>query len=166
MMSYADLEKAYRVERSSPVLQKLPDGFWQDARALAASPQAGEYLTAIRECMEKLFAQRANKIIHYAGRDVMHVKPPENISPEELPLYNGIASAVAEHRTAVLDKSVEPVAEPKASKPTVRVRIKHAMPVIIGSDEKEYGPFKEDDVVELPDDSARLLMDRKAAEQA
>ena len=38
MISYADLERAFRLERGSPVLQKLPDDFYADARKLAASP--------------------------------------------------------------------------------------------------------------------------------
>ena len=165
MLSYADLEKTLRVERTTPTLQKLQSGFYDEARALAANPQVGEYKDAIKECLEKTYYLRANKIVHYAGRATVQTKPPENILPEEMPLYNKLLEAVFENRATLLDKPVEYV-PPQAAKPTVKVRMKLAMPAIIGSDSKEYGPFKEDDVVELPQDSANLLIDRKVAELA
>ncbi len=163
MMSYADLEKAYRMERASPVLQKLPKDFYADARKLAASPEVGEYEDTVKEYLEKLYYLRANKVIHYAGRAGSSTKPPENALPEEMELYRSVLAAVSENRKSVLDKVVE---VEDVSKPTLKVRMKQALPAIVASNSKEYGPFRVDDVVELPEDSANLLIQRDAAEKA
>jgi DNA replication initiation complex subunit (GINS family) len=164
MISYADLEKAYRGERASPILQKIPGGFYADARKLAVSPDIGEYKDMVAEILEKLYYQRINKIIHYAGRATPETKPPENMVAEEAELYAAIVVAVVENKALVLDKPLE--VEEEVRKPTLKVRMKQALPTIVGSDLREYGPFREDDVVELPEDSARLLIERDAAEKA
>jgi len=164
MMSYADLESAYRRERASPILQKLPIEFYAEARRLAASPEVGEHGNAVKECLEKLYLQRVNKIIHHAGRMSPGAKQPENIHPEELQLYTQITEAVTGNRAAVLEKKIEVVEE--QGKPTLKVKMKKALPAIVGSDLKEYGPFREDDVAELPEDNARMLIQRDIAEEA
>jgi len=163
-MSYGDLEKAYRIERSNPTLQRLPDNFYEEGRRLLNSQGVGEYAKDVRECLDGIYLQRANKIIHYAGRADSRTKPPDNMSPEEAPLYWRIVEAVAENRLTVLDKPVEHRAETQT--PMMKVRLKLALPAIIGSDSKEYGPFKEEDIAELPAESAKLLIERDVAEKA
>ncbi|MFH1055325.1 MAG: hypothetical protein V1744_04435 [Candidatus Altiarchaeota archaeon] len=163
MIHYTDVEKTYRQERTSPLLQRIPRDFYAEARKLAQSPEVGAYRETVLEHLKKTYYLRANKIIHYAGRAADDTKPPENILLEELPLYERILQAVNDNKALIVDKPPEPEIE---KKPTIRVRMKHALPAIIGSDSKEYGPFKEDDVVELPKDSANLLIEREVAESA
>jgi len=164
MISYADLERTFRLERANPTLQKLQDSFYDEATQLAASPGIGDYAATIRDYTAKIYSLRVNKIVHYAGRAAHDTKPPDNILSEERILYERILAVVVENRAKVLDRKpqMQPVEE---KKPTVKVRIKQAMPAIIGSDSREYGPYKEDDVAELPEDSAEILVARKAAEK-
>jgi DNA replication initiation complex subunit (GINS family) len=164
MIQYSDLEKAYRTERNAPTLQKLQSAFYEEARELAANPDVGDFRDKVREYLGQVYTLRANKIIHYAGRADLNTKPPENILAEEMTLYLRMVEAVSETRAAILDKKVEHAVE--AKKPTVRVRLLQALPAIAGSDNREYGPFKEDDVVELPEDNAAVLMERKIADKA
>lgn len=165
MISYADVEKSYRQERTSPLLQKIPAGFYTEARELSQSPQVGDYKDTILEYLRKIYEQRSNKIIHYAGRAGKDAKPPENIIPDEMQLYNDIMKAVEGNRTSIFEKPVEILAE-EVKTPTLKVRMKQPLPAIVGSDMREYGPFKVDDVVELPQESAKMLIERNVAENA
>ena len=164
MISYADIERAYRLERTSSLLQKLPDDFYADAKKLSVSPDIGEHGDAVIENLVKIYQLRVNKIIHYAGRATPENRPPENALSEETSLYRKIMDAVSENKANVLDKKVELKVE--ESKPMLKVRMKQALPAIVGSDSREYGPFRADDVVELPEDSAKLLINKDAAEKA
>jgi DNA replication initiation complex subunit (GINS family) len=165
MISYADLERAYRLERVNPTLQKIPESLYDDARRLADNPDAGDYRDIIKEYIGKLHYHRCNKIIHYAGRASPDTKPPDNILPLELALYRRIFEAVADNKAQILQAKLE---EPPqiARQETVKVRLKSALPAIAGADSREYGPFREDEVVELPMDIASILLERKAAEKA
>ena len=163
MISYADLEKAFRQERAAPTLQKLPADFYGEAVALQENPDVGDFRESITQYLEKIFSLRANKIIHYAGRAATDTKPPENILQAEQSLYDDLIGAVARHKSLMLDAKA--AARPRDVRPQVKVRILQALPAIVGSDSKEYGPFREDDVVELPEDSAGLLIGRKIAER-
>jgi DNA replication initiation complex subunit (GINS family) len=163
MISYADLESAFRRERASPILQELPVGFYSEGRQLAANPDLGEHSDAVREHLQKIYLQRVNKIIHAAGRATPDGRPPENMMAEERMLYNRIVEAVAENKAAVLDRQVEVVKEKSGG--TVKVRMKKALPAIAGSDATEYGPFKADDIAELPEDTARMLIEKDVAEE-
>ncbi|MFH0863371.1 MAG: hypothetical protein V1875_10150 [Candidatus Altiarchaeota archaeon] len=163
MISYADLEKAFRQERAAPTLQKLPADFYADAKSLLENPDVGDFKESISQYLEKTFYIRANKIVHYAGRAAQDTKPPDNILQAEEPLYKDLLDAVARHKAALLD--AKSVTVRREARPQVKVRILQALPAIAGSDSKEYGPFREDDVVELPEDSAALLIQRKIAER-
>ena len=163
MISYADLEKAFRQERAAPTLQKLSLDFYKEANALAGNPEVGDFRESISQYLEKVYYLRANKVVHYAGRAIPGMKPPENILPVELTLYNSLVEAVARHKATIFETKLDvPIQKAQLS---VKVRILQALPTIVGSDSKEYGPFKEDDVVELPEDSAALLLERKIVEK-
>jgi DNA replication initiation complex subunit (GINS family) len=158
MLTYSDLEKAFRQERSATTLQKLTPEFYKEARALAESPEAGGFRESILEYLRKTYTLRANKIIHYAGRSGPDDKPPENILPSELGLYAELMKAVADGRAAIFDSKLDLPPPAPAAKPPSKVRILQALPAIAASDGKDYGPFKVDDVVELPPDLAAVLV--------
>jgi len=165
MISYADVERTYRLERSSPVLQKIPADFYEDVKMLAANPEVGEHSGSILEYLEKIYYQRSNKIIHYAGRATPETKLPDNILPSEIHLYNRILEAVSQTKATVLDSPLPAPEPPQTAEPVVKVRIKQALAAIVGTDSKEYGPFRVDDVVELPEETASILLKRQAAEK-
>ncbi|MBD3387541.1 MAG: hypothetical protein GF416_00815 [Candidatus Altiarchaeales archaeon] len=163
MISYADIEKAHRQERSTPILQKLHPDFYIDARKLIENPETGDYAPMVSDMLEKIYSARVNKLIHHAGRALGDSKSPDNMLPEERKLYDRLLAALSESRASVLEREVQ--VEVEEEKPTLKVRVKRAMPAIVGSDSVEYGPFREDDVVELPVDSAELLIKQGIAEK-
>jgi DNA replication initiation complex subunit (GINS family) len=162
-MIYSEVEKAYRLERASPTLQSIPDNFYDEARKLAEHPDAGEYRQVILDYIDKIYSLRSNKVIHYAGRAAVGSKPADNILPAEEKLYNRIIEAISQSKVEVMFRMPEP--PPEAKRPMVKVRMKQPLPAIVGTDSMEYGPYKEDDVAELPEDSANILIGRNAAEK-
>jgi DNA replication initiation complex subunit (GINS family) len=162
-MLYSDVEKAYRLERANPTLQHIQDNFYEDAGRLAQHPEAGEYKQIIMDYIDKIYSLRSNKIIHYAGRAAPGSKLPDNMLSAEQRLYTRILEAVSDSKAEVMERKPEPQPETKA--PTVKVRLKQPLPAIAGTDGKEYGPYKVDDVAELPPDSANILISRNAAER-
>jgi DNA replication initiation complex subunit (GINS family) len=162
-MIYSDVEKAYRLERANPTLQKIQDNFYDDANRLAQHPDAGEYKLTILDYIDKIYSLRSNKLIHYAGRAAPGSKPPDNMLPAEQKLYKRIIEAISESKAEVMERKPEP--QPVIEQPTVKVRMKQPLPAIAGTDGREYGPYKVDDVAELPLDSANILLGRNAAEK-
>jgi DNA replication initiation complex subunit (GINS family) len=74
-------------------------------------------------------------------------------------------------------KSQEPKAEPKTPRPKdpepeetdqtttyIRVKILQELPEMLGSDFKTYGPFKEGEVIELPEKNAEIFIEKEKAE--
>jgi DNA replication initiation complex subunit (GINS family) len=164
MLTYADLEKAFRQERAAPTLQKLPPEFYAEARTLAAAPEAQAFSDSILEHLRKIHSLRTNKIIHYAGRAAPSDRPPDNILAQEAELYAQLMGAVAENRAKVLEAKIEAPPPAQEKKPSSKVRIRQALPAIAASDGRDYGPFKVDDIVELPQDLVELLVKRSVAE--
>jgi DNA replication initiation complex subunit (GINS family) len=156
VLTYAELEKALRNERASPTLQKIPSDFYQSARALAESPDIGDYASDVMDFLRRIHRLRANKIIHYAGRAGEETKPPETIIKDELPLYDAIVCAVEKNKNEIFSCDIP--GDKQEKKPMMRVRMLKALPEIICSDLAEYGPYRQGDVAELPvDDSERLI---------
>lgn len=63
-------------------------------------------------------------------------------------------------------KKEEKIKETKIEKKdTKKILMKISLPSFLGLDGKEYGPFKEGEIVELPIELAELLIKKKAAEE-
>ncbi|MFH1788727.1 MAG: hypothetical protein ABH834_05060 [Candidatus Altiarchaeota archaeon] len=165
MVSFADVQSIYRNEKNMPSLQIIPRDFFQDANALADSLE-GEHRKHLNKLLEEIILRRRNKIVLHALRisdDVVH---PTNIHPMEEDFFAEVASLVTGYKKKFLEaKPVKKKAQaPSPAPDVVSVRIVKAIPEIVGSDSNSYGPFKEDDVVELPRENADILLKRGFAE--
>ncbi len=164
MITYADLEKTLRIEKSSSTLSPIEKDFYEGAKELLRAPEAAEYVQAITQLLEDIYDTRINKIVHYAGRAREGSRSPENILDTEKDLYTQLLSEVSKNRSNLLAQ--KPPQTPVVETPKMRVRIITPLPKIVGSDMVEYGPFKAEEVVELPKASAELLISRNAVEKA
>jgi len=165
-LSYADVQRIFRTEKNSPTLSEIPSDFYEKTRALIAKTE-GEHREYLEKVLVELHERRRNKIVLYALRYLDKSAPPPHANPRELGLFEGVVDVVAENRDAVLARTPEPSPEPQKTPPIEKlsVRIIKPIPEIVGADSIEYGPFKEDDVAELPKDSARILIERGFAEK-
>ncbi|MBN2518148.1 MAG: DNA replication complex GINS family protein [Candidatus Altiarchaeota archaeon] len=121
-----------------------------------------------RKILEELRTMRLGK--------VMKEKP----RVEEGDSYGGETAAEETEAEPQEEKKEEPevVEEPKKAKEEVfkqktenkgnlrRVRFLKPMPAFVGSDLQTMGPFKEDEVVEIPDELADILIKNDAVEEA
>ncbi|MCX6695250.1 MAG: hypothetical protein NTU61_03010 [Candidatus Altiarchaeota archaeon] len=163
MISYADLERAYRLEKDSPVLQKISDNFYSEALELIGSPELSEQKKNLTGLLNEIYDRRKTKVVLHALRS-MAEKPPENATSGEALLYKKVLSVLIESRESVLQppesKPIQKSIEVKMNK----VKVLRPLPSIIASDLKEYGPFNGGEVVELPEDNARILVSQGMAE--
>lgn len=163
MVNFADLEAAYRRERQSNTLEQLPATFFEEVRALSQDPSALEYKKIIDEMIESIYSLRINKLIHYAGRAAFDSRKPKNALEHELSLYKAISDAVECNRAAVFSTTI--AAEHRQKKePTQTVRMTAPIAKFMGHNGAEYGPYKSEQKVELPIETAKLLISKGAAE--
>ena len=163
MINFSELSTALRNEKSSSTIMHLHEDFYCDGHKLFESPDAKQYKENILQIMEEIYILRVNKLIHYAGREWEGGEPPKNSIECERKIFRELQNILTESR-----KTIFKSCEPKKPKPqpiqTVNCRFLTAMPQIIGSDSLEYGPFRLDDVLKLPKDTAKMLVERGVAE--
>jgi len=166
-LTYADIQRVYRLEKSTPELQKIEDDFYVQARDLLLRVDE-EHREYIRKLTCEVFERRRNKIVMHALRSE---KASENMVPVERVLFSDLVKALARYRGAVFSDQKDehgedvPAAGKDAAVVKVKVRFLSALPSIIGSDMVHYGPFKEGDVADIPIDNARVLIEQDIVEE-
>jgi len=171
---YDELYEAWKRERANAEIQGLPRDFYarlaeyvkklrEESRMLDEKTikaklmrQEGEN---VKKMVKALLRLRYRKIL----RKVMAEKtlPRELLTEEEermggelLPLvesYDSFLKDVLQGRLARVERRRE-------EKKQMVVRFLRAIPAIIGSDMRPYGPFKSEDVATLPIENARILI--------
>jgi DNA replication initiation complex subunit (GINS family) len=165
VVSFADVQSIYRNEKNFPSLQAIPEDFYAKALSLEKTLE-GEHRTHMLKLVEEIMVRRRNKIVLHALRLSGEVIPPVNINPVEEPFFKDIVKVVAGYKKTIAEEALVEEEKPEESKlETVSVRIIKAIPEIVGADSKSYGPFKEDDIVELPTENAEILIKHGVAEK-
>lgn len=163
-MNYEDIQRVYRLEKTSPVLQLLPDGFYNLVGELLGKLEK-THRSHVLKLVKDIRDRRKNKLLlHLSKSD----STPENSLPDEEKLYKDLLDKLKTHKTLV-DKELKIKKEEKGGEPKkekleiLKVKLTQALPAIIGVDEKHYGPYKEDDIAELPVENARILIQQEVA---
>jgi len=167
MVSFADVQSIFRNEKNLPSLQPIPNDFYAKASALTTSLE-GEHKKHLVKLLEEIIIRRRNKIVLHTLRLSEDVHPPVNITPLEEPFFREVAMLVVGHKKTLM-RTESPQEEQRSEPPkqeTTSVRIVKAIPEIVGADSKPYGPFKEDDVVQLPRENADILIKHGFAERS
>lgn len=129
------------------------------------SPQAAEYQKAMEQTLKDLYTARINKLIHIAGRDSSSKKPPENATPQEAKVFESLISAIEIGRTQILESPIENKTKPEPET-LLNIRFLSPLPQLVASDGGEYGPYNVGDTSKLPLSTAKLLIEKGAAENA
>jgi DNA replication initiation complex subunit (GINS family) len=165
MTTYSDLERIYRLEKNSPTMQSIPEDFYAQALKLSETPEAAEHRENILELLNEIYERRRSKIILHAARTAGNPTEPSNALKKEAELYYNIISIVESNRRMMLEQKTGEDESSEVDVSKKRIRLLQAIPVIIGVDAAEYGPFRADDIVELPVDNAQILVERGVAEE-
>jgi DNA replication factor GINS len=180
---YSELYTAWQREIESSAIQPLPADFYErssrylqqiktenqtsDKSSLKASLMEQECRNVTR-MIKELLRTRYKKLLKTikGGQKLL----PDILTNEEtefltglLPFaeaYNIFAKGLLQGKTP---KAVIKPAEPKeitaeAQHKRVTLRFVKAIPAIVGSDMKTYGPFLAEDVASVPADNARILV--------
>jgi len=140
-------------------------------------------LENIKNIAQDLYETRERKIVSNAlyfvksGEEIEY----ENLTREEVEVMSSVIEVLRENRRDVLNFSYlkEGIEEPprtqgqekeveeekEESISYVTVKILASLPAIVGIDGKIYGDFKEEDVVTLPQQNAKALINRGEARE-
>ncbi len=181
MMSYEELLKAWRGERESEGLSKLPEDFYARASGLIselreklrmADPKAlrtrlvRRELENVEKMLEDIFGRRLEKVV----RGLMAGEPLdlEKLTPEERELFSSLEEDFRSARKFLEDLLRGSLKAPKkAGGPAgararqgklMLVRITADIPAIVGSDMRTHGPFKRGDIAFIPRENAMALV--------
>lgn len=180
-MDYLTLYDAWKREKENNELQRLDKGFYVEL---------GEHIRAHREELQMLddktlrarLAAEESERVEKLFRDLMWTRfrkvfeaafggkhlSTDILTSEEEVVYRDVLSALEKMKNVERDilrgrapkfKEVKAVEKPKRT----LVRFLQAIPAIVGSDTKIYGPFKAEDVASLPAENAESLIKRGIA---
>ncbi len=165
MLNYDEIQRIYRIERNTPTLQAISADFYAQANLLLEGVEEKH-----RDYLLKLLAdiqdRRTNKIVLHAIR-AGRASQPTNMIPQEAEFYERMVVLLEDHRRGVLSQEYVVEATPEVVEhEKVKLRMLKPLPQIVGSDAKKYGPFKEDDLAEIPVENANVLLGMGVAERA
>ncbi len=192
IITYETVRNAHRAEKEEE-LQKLPDGFFESVRNWFKVKEKLKDTTSLLEVenakklLEDVINRRQKKIVLAALSTMRGQLPPAGLNDEERKFFDDIVNTlksfkndmnekfrsfddIAEEKVEEAKKSIEemkPVeVENIAVKPNGKILVKVLidLPKFAGVDMQSYGPLRTGDIITLPDEVARLLITRKAAE--
>lgn len=194
LVTYETIRNMQRQEKDLPTLQPLPEGFFPAVRSWLIHKQKFNDTTSLLEIengkklIEDLINRRERKLVTAALHTIRGDVPPLMLK-EEQKFFDEIVKMLKEHRACVCESvfGLEAAIEDKinSAKESIEalkqhvgtaeaqenqqdkklVRILADMPAFIGTDTKTYGPLKPGDLAVLPQETAKLLLERHTAEE-
>ena len=174
MLSYSKLRNIEQKEKASPFLTNIGIDFYKQAaqhikeleekveEEKIKNPTSkklvllSDELRNTKRIWESIFERREKKIVLAALSAVRGGKAlPENLTREEKIFFDSLLELLKEHRKRIFEGY---------EKEFVIIRILKDIPQFVGSDMKKYS-LKKEDVISLPQDVAKVLIQRKAAEE-
>lgn len=164
------IRRIQREEQRSPKLSDIPENFYDAAISYVnQKKQIGERedrkgmieVKSIERLIEDIFDRRERKIVTAAVNTARTNIQPENMIEEEKDFFDLVAATIRQRREAKLRTmfTVE-----KVEKEGLIV-FKDDVPEFVGSDMKNYGPFKKGDIAKLPEENTKILIEKGVVEQ-
>ncbi|MEM5829598.1 MAG: hypothetical protein QW040_02770 [Candidatus Aenigmatarchaeota archaeon] len=167
------IRKIQREEERSPKLSKLPENFYQNVKNYLQQKKkilekmedrkASIEIKNIERLVEDIFNRRERKIVTQAINSARVGLVVENLTDEEKEFFEKVRDLVKNRREKILKELLEKEEEEKESVSMVVFR--QAVPEFIGTDMKTYGPFEKGDMAKLPEENARVLIEKGLAEE-
>jgi DNA replication factor GINS len=193
-MSYKRLLDAWIMESNSKEIQNIPDGFIKEMReyieTLNKTPTDVESLTgSITKTEKEYAAQFLKELIEIRLKKIIKSEldgiplDAKALTPEEQRLHSNIRQLLVGFKQGIKLSEVRHEAQPptllgmesvtsqrlktvgKKKGEMMVVRFLHPLPAIMGIDMKAYGPFKKEDVANLPQENALNLIRRGIAKR-
>ncbi|MBN1159750.1 MAG: DNA replication complex GINS family protein [Candidatus Diapherotrites archaeon] len=179
-MTYDEIMKVRRLEKSATRLVKLAPDFYEQIEKFIAkelkkangtiSLDRVREFENLKQAIIDIYNMREKKILNQALLASRSGNADtEHLTNSEKELYENLLLFLNRYRGNVNLYFEKEGGESKKSTPeplnNVTVSILEDVPSFVGEDMKEYGPFKREEVVELPKSVANLLIARNLAER-
>lgn len=164
MLTYETIRKIVSEERSNSKLCRLPEDFFKEVKGYLEikghmterKEDQWEY-ESTKRLIQDLLEMRERKILNLAMFHTRSGMVSEDLTKEEAEFFSNVVRAIKEFhekRKREVEGEPEDLELIAVLKPTEK---------FVGTNLKEYGPFKEGDIATLPKENARLLVDRRFA---
>ncbi|MCD4739836.1 hypothetical protein K8R43_01440 [archaeon] len=183
-LSYEKIRDIQRRERKEASLAAINSDFYPSLAALVKTMEK-QYTEnpdteKLREkenmlkLAKQLFDQREQKILLKAMRAIRAGrKLDENLTPEEKKFYDTLTKALENNRDMFektihgqqITKKMPKTLLNETAHKVVLVRVLKEIPCFVGSDSTEYGPYKQNSMVKLPEKEAELMLKRNLVEK-
>jgi len=130
-------------------------------------------ITNIKKIIKELYEKRERKIIELVinkSRTNSSLITGQNLLPEEISLHDLLLKMLNENRKNVLHSTldIEKIKINRAKKETVQnmklIKFKKEVDKFVGKELEIYGPFKIEDVANVPVEIADILIQKEKAE--
>jgi DNA replication initiation complex subunit (GINS family) len=190
IITYEILYDILRREKSRQELQKLDNNFFDDINKYIRDKKAiledlkskssifakkeiektEKELVNIKKIVKEIYDKRESKILQLALSSAVTNKAQDssNLLNEEKLIFDNLIRFLKESRESLLNDLLDDE-KPKVIKSEQEsiktVRILQPIPIFIGDDLNEYGPFEEEYIASLPVKVAELLIKKGKAEE-
>ncbi len=177
-LDYDKLRQIYRLEKNTSRLVDIDEDFY-DSLTLFIQGEKKKYLASLKEfspakartfanvkkIVEEIFSLREKKLLMralLASRTGEESK--ERLAAQEKKTFKELLAVLNKHRDSLL-QAFEPGKGKLDELKPKDLKIIKEVPVFVGPDMKEYGPFAVDEAVSVPSKVADLLVTRKLAKE-
>jgi len=163
LLSYDAILKIVNKEKSEKKLTELPENFFTDVKGYIESKSklAGKEdnweLESARRLIHDLLEIRERKILILALYNVRSGISSENFTSRETEFFDTLVKNIKAFREG---RKISIEGEPEKNSLIV---LEEDLGQFVGIDMKNYGPFKKGDIAHLPEENAKLLIEKKMA---
>ena len=181
LISYEELRKVQNAERNNTALQQLEPSFFEKVRAyistkkklireneskdntfaLQTVEKGKQELKNIEKIIDDICSRRQKKILMQAITNLTaRVHNTEMMLSEEEELYNRMIELLKLNSSLFIAKFSEISKNEimKGSRKLKLIRITDDVPPFVWTDERTYGPFRKEDVTNMPHDICEILI--------
>lgn len=184
-ITYETLFEILRLEKTREQLQELDPNFYRDVinyikekkESASEDGSTSMQLKNVRKILEDLYERREKKIINLAlDKSRFDADTSKEIKlKEEKDMFNSMVTVFDKFRKGIIQNVINANGieimnkeEVKDVKPKLEglklVKFMHAVPKFVGNDLEIYGPFEKEDVANLPDKVATVLITKRRVE--
>lgn len=164
MLSYETIRKIATDEKNNPKLVQLPEAFFEEVKIyidkktkMSEGKQDIWELQSAKRVLQDILDMREKKILTSALYHVRAGIVPENLTDKEKEFFNTLVNNIKDFQSKRKEMlEGEPVRK-------YVVGILDDMPQFVGTDMKNYGPYVKGDVVTLPEEISKVLVERGSA---
>ncbi|MDO8538322.1 MAG: hypothetical protein Q7S21_05545 [archaeon] len=180
-LNYDEIRRIHRLEKNTSKLVEVETDFFNSLNEFIKAEKE-DYISSLKDfsiakarnftnlkkMVEEIFSLREKKILSLALVSARtNELNEEHMALQEKQLYSEMVKVLNKHKKMtdeIFDGSSSKSSEKAKDLNNLSIKILSDIPSFIGTDMKEYGPFKKDETVELPFKIAKLFISRKLGE--